>query len=314
MKRAVRFRLFVAGLLYLMAGGLATAQVLPAPGPYHQLLGDVQIHRVERGDSLSSLGARFGLAPSVLARDNGLKTDAKLKPGTELLIDNRHIVPLRSATIIINIPQRMVFVLQDGEAVAGYPVGLGKPDWQTPTGPFRVVVKEENPTWDVPKSIQEEMRREGKVVKTKVPPGPDNPLGAYWIGLNRPGYGLHGTIAPLTVYTFSSHGCIRLHNDDIADLFGWVERGTTGQLIYEPVLLARLPDGRVFLEVHRDVYKKGINLAREAARLIRQYQLQDQVDWDRVNQAILKKQGRAVLISPDPLGPSPIPNATEAHG
>ena len=52
-----------------------------------------------------------------------------------------------------------------------------------------------------------------------MPPGPDNPLGKHWLGLSIHGYGIHGTIAPSSIYQFRTHGCIRLHPDDIAELF-----------------------------------------------------------------------------------------------
>ena len=55
------------------------------------------------------------------------------------------------------------------------------------------------------------MRREDKVVLTQVPPGPENPLGKHWVGLSIPGIGIHGTLAPASIYHFQSHGCIRLH-------------------------------------------------------------------------------------------------------
>jgi hypothetical protein len=71
----------------------------------------------------------------------------------------------------------------------------------------------------VPKSIQEEMRRRGQRVRTQVPPGPDNSLGQYWIGLNLAGYGIHGTIAPASLHRFRSPGCVHPYPDDIADLF-----------------------------------------------------------------------------------------------
>jgi L,D-transpeptidase ErfK/SrfK len=94
-------------------------------------------------------------------------------------------------------------------------------------------------------------------VKTRVPPGPDNPLGQYWLGLSLAGYGVHGTLAPTSIDRFRSHGCIRLHPDDIADLFGRVPIGTPGHIIYTPLRLARLTNDRIWLEVHRDVFKRA---------------------------------------------------------
>src|SRR5207244_4257585 len=59
---------------------------------------------------------------------------------------------------------------------------------------------------------------QGKPVLTHVPPSPANPLGKYWLGLSIPGVGIHGTNAPSSIYNLQTHGCIRLHPDDIEKL------------------------------------------------------------------------------------------------
>ena len=71
-----------------------------------------------------------------------------------------------------------------------------------PVGRLHVFRMQRHKEWIVPESIQEEMRREGKDVLTRVPPEPDNPLGHHWIGLSIGGIGIHGTIAPSSVYHF----------------------------------------------------------------------------------------------------------------
>ena len=154
----------------------------------------------------------------------------------------------------------------------------------------------ENPTWYVPASIQQEWARAGKVVKKTVPPGPGNPLGGYWIGLSFPSYGIHGTNAPLSIYDFQSRGCIRMHPQDAGDLylFRRVKVGENGEIIYEPVLLAKLPDGRIFLEVHRDVYKKKAAAALETTRaLADQSKLSQAIDWSRAAQVAKDQDGIA---------------------
>ncbi len=258
------------------------------------LVGEQFEYAVQPGDSLTRIGARFGIEQSVLARMNGLKYAARLHPGQVLQIDNRHIVPEQlTEGILVNLPQRMLYYFQAGNLVAHYPVGLGRPSWPTPTGPFRTVDLQKNKTWYVPKSIQEEMQREGKTVKTQVPPGPDNPLGKYWIGLSLPGIGIHGTIAPASIYHFQSHGCIRLHPDDIAALFQQVAKNQPGRIIYAPVLLTRLEDGRIFLEVNQDIYKKGIDLATSAENSARIQELDALINWDKVKDVIRAKEGLA---------------------
>jgi L,D-transpeptidase ErfK/SrfK len=115
-----------------------------------------------------------------------------------------------------------------------------------------------------------------------MPPCPENPLGRYWLRLSIGGIGIHGTNAPASVYTFQTHGCVRLHPDDVEALFGMVSEGERGQLVYEPALLAQLPDGRVFAEVHPDVYHRAHPSAVALRESARRLDLIDAVDWNRL--------------------------------
>jgi L,D-transpeptidase ErfK/SrfK len=148
----------------------------------------------------------------------------------------------------------------------------------------------------VPKSIQEEMRRELKIVRAEVPPGPDNPLGAHWLGLDLWGYGIHSTIAPSSVYRFRSHGCIRLHPDDIAELFDKVKIGTRGRLVYQPVLLAVVEDGRILLEVHADIYEKVIDPAQTVRDMAAAHGLSQAIEWPLVEEVIAAQEGLATEV------------------
>jgi len=251
-------------------------------------------YTIKRGDSFSSIGARYGVEAAVLARTNGLKLRARLKPGQVLRIDNRHIVPPElNDGILINLPQRMLFFFRNCALIRYYTVGLGRPTWPTPRGGFQVLELREHPTWHVPKSIQHEMAMEGKVVKEEVPPGPDNPLGDYFIRLGTWSYGIHGTIAPLTIYGFRTHGCIRLHPDDAAELFHLVKIGQSGLIIYAPVLLAKLGDGRIFLEVHRDVYKKGMDAMTIIRGLADSNDIGNMIDWIEAQAVTDRREGLA---------------------
>jgi LysM repeat protein len=156
---SIRFLLFV--VVSLFWHGYAASQDQPQLS--EQLVGGEFPYVVQKGDSLTGIGARFGANVGFLAANNDLSPTSLLKAGQALCIDNRHIVPdvLRDG-IVINIPQRMLFYLKEGRLARSFPVGLGRHVWPTPTGPFKIVVKEENPIWDVPTSIQEEMRREDR--------------------------------------------------------------------------------------------------------------------------------------------------------
>jgi L,D-transpeptidase ErfK/SrfK len=253
-------------LVVLLIAGQSPQSPAQTPRPAGIVVGNAGTYTVKRGDSLSSVSARLGIPRSTLARANALRADAWLRLGQRLLIDNRHVVPaLREDGILINVPQRVLFYFETGTLVAWYPVALGSPDWQTPLGTSHVATKETDPVWDVPVSIQEEMQRKGQKVKKRFAPGPANPLGKFWMGLTPGSCGIHATNAPASIYQFRSHGCIRLHPDDAADLFARVTIGTPVEIVYEPVLLARTEGGRLFLEVHPDVYDRAPD-ARETVR------------------------------------------------
>jgi len=249
---------------------------------------------VRPGDSLTSVSARFGVEVPALARSNGLAPEAWLRVGQRLRIDNPHLVPgWAERGILINVPQRMLFLFRDGRVAGAFPVGLGRPDWPTGLGRYRIASRVRDKTWIVPPSIQEEMRTAGKPVLTEVPPGPDNPLGGYWLGLEGVACGIHGTIAPASVYRFRSHGCIRVHPSDIAALFAQVEVGEPVELVYRPLLLAATAGGRVLLEVHRDVYggaeppEQALCAQASAAGLLAR------VDWARAAETIAAAEGLA---------------------
>ncbi len=251
-------------------------------------------YSVAAGDHLTGIGARFGVSVAVLARDNGLNPNARLPVGRTLVIDNRHLAPAGvDDGILINVPQRMLFHFESGRLRAAYPVALGKPSWPTPTGRFEVATLVKDKPWIVPKSIQEEMRREGKPVLTRVEPGPDNPLGRHWIGLSIPAIGIHGTIAPSSIYGLRSHGCIRLHPDDVAELFERVHVGTPGEIVYRTALLAALPDGRIFVEINRDAYRRARPSLEALRALADRHGLSDRIDWGKVRLALRDQDGVA---------------------
>ncbi len=288
-----------AALMLLLAGpaGLL-AEELRKEGP---IVGAAFSYTVRLGDSLTRVGARFGVAPATLAQLNGLRPNSIIHPNQSLLIDNRHIVPLhvvRSETdrqIVINVAQRMLF-LTDAAGTSAYPIGVGKRDWQTPLGSFTVIDKEENPAWDVPPSIQEEMRRQGKPVIERMPPGPANPLGAHFIRLSFWSLGIHGTIEPSSVYRYSTHGCVRMQPDDIAVLYPRVDVGIPGVSVYEPVLLTAA-QGHVFLEVHPDAYRQAPAPLAYVKGLVAGQQLDERVDWNLVTEAIRRQAGIAVDVT-----------------
>ena len=257
------------------------------------MIGAVQTYTTVRGDSFVSVGARFGIDAGVLAQDNGMRAGSVLPAGQVLQVDNRHLVPPAAGDgIVINLPQRMLFLFVDGRVVAGYPVAVGRASWPSPLGTYEIGIKEVDPTWDVPISIQQEMARSGKRVLTAVPPGPENPLGDRWLGLKGIGVGIHGTNVASSVFRFTTHGCFRLHPDDVRALFDRVEVGTPVHIVYEPVLVAIDEAGRVWIEVHRDAYRRAGDLEQAALDLVRKAGLADRVDAREVERCVRERRGR----------------------
>ena len=119
-------------------------------------------------------------------------------------------VPTRRQ-IIVSIPDRKIAVLEGDQVIGIFPVAVGAKVSPSPVGEFEVVTRLSHPTYYHPGVI--------------IPPGKDNPLGPRWIGLNRKGYGIHGTNMPGSVGKAASHGCIRLRNRDIKKLFEMVRKG-----------------------------------------------------------------------------------------
>lgn len=111
-----------------------------------------------------------------------------------------------------------------GRLVAFYPASIGSPDRPTPSGTLKVTSANDRPTYHYNPDYKFDR------VKSKEPfdvkPGPNNPVGAYWIGLSAQGYGIHGTAEPDKVSKSASHGCVRLTNWDVRTLGDNLKRGT----------------------------------------------------------------------------------------
>ena len=130
-------------------------------------------------------------------------------------------LPLR---LVIRLSQRRVTVYRGTTPVKSYAIAVGKPGWETPKGTYQVRQMFRNPTWIHPlkKGIT-------------IPGGdPENPLGRYWIGFWTDGknwIGFHGTPNPKSVGRAASHGCIRMYNKDIEELFQKVSLGTEVKVV-----------------------------------------------------------------------------------
>jgi lipoprotein-anchoring transpeptidase ErfK/SrfK len=124
---------------------------------------------------------------------------------------------IRETRLVLKLGERRVYVYHGNQVEASFPVAVGKPGWETPVGTYEVLSMLQNPGWISPFTGEE------------IPPGPDNPLGTRWIGFWTDGQnfiGFHGTPTRNSVGRAASHGCVRMFNEDILQLFEWVRLGT----------------------------------------------------------------------------------------
>lgn len=127
--------------------------------------------------------------------------------------------PTAARRIIVSIPDRKLALLEDGQVVKIYRTAVGAPASPSPTGTFKIINREADPTWYT----------KGRIV----PPGKSNPLGTRWMGLSIKGYGIHGTSMPASIGHNASHGCIRMRNHDVEELFELVTVGDQVELYGE---------------------------------------------------------------------------------
>ena len=110
--------------------------------------------------------------------------------------------------------------LYDGRRlVRAFHVATGQPAYPTPGGVWRIVDMQRNPWWRPPTSAWAHGLQ-------PIPPGPGNPLGTRWMGLDAAGVGIHGTNAPASIGYSLSHGCIRMQVPEAEWLFQHVQLGT----------------------------------------------------------------------------------------
>jgi len=285
--------------VFLANQGEPRFQMVKASRDYttaHTVIGEPTYYELRPQDTLIDVARYHSLGQTeMIAANPGL--DRFGPPvGQLILLPTQRVVPDTNFDgLKINLPEMRVYYFRpspDGTAiVTSLPVGLGRDEWRTPRGTFHVTEKTEQPTWVLPESIRKEWREKGKPAPVSIAGGsPDNPLGAYRLRLSMPSYAIHGTNMPWGVGMQVSHGCIRLYPEDIERLYPLVPVGTKGEFLYQPVKLGAR-DGRIYLEVHKDIYTFDPALYRQAEALIDARGWRDFIDMSRVARAVEEQSG-----------------------
>jgi lipoprotein-anchoring transpeptidase ErfK/SrfK len=180
-----------------------------------------------------AIAEKFHMSEALLAALNpGKKFD---RAGEIILVAN---VPNKQAKLTIgrievDKSQQTVRAFDpSGALIAFFPATVGSEEKPTPSGSFKVVSTDANPNYRYNPDYK------FKGVKSRqaftIKPGPNNPVGSYWIGLSAEGYGIHGTPNPSKVSKSESHGCVRLTNWDAGLLGSNVKKGTPVVFVDEP--------------------------------------------------------------------------------
>lgn len=186
---------------------------------------------------LEMVAERYHASHALIVYLNSLPPSPNLVAGQTLIVPN--VEPFRiealnvkgggraanGNTVRISSDRGTLEVLnKNGALLAYYPVSLGSAQNSTPKGDWKIINQVPLPTfrWD------DEMLNKG--VRSQdffmFPPGPNNPVGVFWNGLNKPGVGIHGNPLPDTVFQGRSHGCIRMTNWDVITLPKYVGIGS----------------------------------------------------------------------------------------
>jgi lipoprotein-anchoring transpeptidase ErfK/SrfK len=131
----------------------------------------------------------------------------------------------KPGTIVIDTPNKFLYLVLGNGQARRYGVGVGKPGFEW-AGTHRVSQKREWPDWRPPSEMIAREKKKGRILPAHMPGGPANPLGARALYLGSTLYRIHGTNQPWTIGGAVSSGCIRMRNEDVVDLYERVGNGT----------------------------------------------------------------------------------------
>ena len=263
------------------------------------LIGYDKYYKTKKDETLIDIARANNLAfPEIMSANQGLDDPWVVEPEKYLLLPQRHLLPsAKREGVIVNKGDLRLYYFSKENKVYSFPIGIGRGDWETPTGKARITGKKKNPYWTVPASILEEEPHWPKVVK----PGPENPLGSRAIYLSMPGYLLHGTNKPWGVGMKVSHGCIRLYPEDIEMLYELVSQGENVEIIDQPVKTGWF-GGVLYLEVHsmhpygledKEILESNMRLLPQATKSLQKSAKHHivNVDWKKVVEIVKKASG-----------------------
>jgi len=283
-------------ILIILIQELYASGAYPIPDSESIIVGRPQKYIIKNRETLIDIAREFDLGYNEIAFANRNIDPWIPVKGTEILIPTIWIVPeIMDKGILINLAGMRLYLffhLNNRRFIRTFPVGIGREGFDTPEGNYSIIAKVKDPVWKVPESI----RKERPELPTFIPPGPDNPLGKYWLQLSIKGYGIHGTNRPYGIGRRVSHGCIRLYPEDMEVLARYTTAGMPVRIINEPVKIARDSYNRIYLQITNNGLSKS-QLKKIIIEKLNRTRLLNEVDKERLDTALQDQTGLPILIS-----------------
>jgi L,D-transpeptidase ErfK/SrfK len=275
---------------------------LPTDGS--NIVGQLQVVTADSRNTLLDIARHYDLGFEEITVANPGVSIWLPGEGTRIVVPTEFILPPPPwKGIVVNIPQRRLYYFprpktRQQATVITFPIGIARPGWPTPLGTTRIIGKHKDPSWFVPKSIQEEYRSQGEPdFPEYFPPGPTNPMGMLAMETGFAKIFIHGTNRPWGVGMRVSHGCLHLYPEHAADLFQQLPVGTPVRFINQPVM-AGIRGDLLYLGVHEPVDEYPGNqgsLLVQAMDALARYDAP--VDWKRVERVVDAKRIVPIPVS-----------------
>lgn len=269
---------------------------------HSDLIGEVYFVQVREGETLVDIAREHNVGFEEIRIANPNVSIWAPRPGTEVLIPARHILPdAPREGIVLNLSEMRLYYYSSPGVVETYPISVGREEFATPVGVTRTTVKVRDPSWTPPRSMREEAAARGEPPPEVVPPGPDNPLGRHAILLDLPSYLIHGTNQPDGVGMRVSRGCIRMFPEDIESLFDRVPAGTRVNIIDQPFKAGWSEDNLLYVQSFPQLEENvgSFDPVRNALDVVALVAFEDNlnpVDYRRLRQLVENPNGLAVPL------------------
>lgn len=267
----------------MLLSSTAFAAEFPLPAAGSNMVGQLQVVIARHQDTLLDIARHYDVGYNEIRAANPGVDPWLPGAGTHVLVPTQYILPPKPWTgIIIDIPERRLFYFPAGQNVVyTYPVGIFRPKWPNPLGSTRIIAKVRNPTWTVPKNIQEEHAKAGEPIPAFFPAGPDNPMGELALETGWSQIFIHGTNKPWGVGMRVSHGCFHVYPENEVQLFKMVKVGTPVRTIDQPYIVGTSGNGRLYLQSFAPIeaYNKDSNPQQRAVDAISLFEKQVQQSW-----------------------------------